>query len=87
MRWLVDVVRFRRMIAPYILELLFWAGIAGTLYGSYWLYSHDHWAWWVALVFGTLLTRLIFEFALLAFRSYDRLVEIRDALSGTRRPD
>lgn len=87
MRWLVDVVRFRRMIAPYILELLFWAGIAGTLYGSYWLFSHDHWAWWVALVFGTLMTRLIFEFALLAFRSYDRLVEIRDALSGTRRPD
>jgi hypothetical protein len=66
---------------------LFWAGIAGTLYGSYWLFSHDHWAWWVALVFGTLLTRIVFEFALLAFRSYDRLVEIRDALSGARRPD
>lgn len=80
MNGLVDVLRFRRMIAPYILEILFWGGIAGTLYGSWWLFSHGHWAWWAALVFGVLVTRVIFEFALLAFRSYDRLVEIRDAL-------
>lgn len=77
---LADILRFRTMIAPYVLELLFWSGIAGTLYGAFWLFSHDHWAWWVALVFGTLLTRLVFEFAMLAFRSYDRLVEVRDAL-------
>jgi len=73
------------MTAPYILEILFWSGVVGTLYGAYWLFSHDHWAWWVALVFGVLLTRLIFEFALLAFRSYDRLVEIRDALGDEER--
>lgn len=79
---LADILRFRTMIAPYVLEILFWSGIAGTLYGSYWLFSHDHWAWWIALIFGTLVTRLIFEFALLAFRSYDRLVEVRDALRG-----
>lgn len=87
MSTLLDLLRFRKLIAPYILELLFWAGIAGMLYGSYWLFVHDHWAWWLALVFGTLLTRLIFEFALLAFRSYDRLVEIRDALTASQRPD
>lgn len=85
MRSLVDILRFRTMIAPYVLELLFWAGIAGTLYGAYWLFTHGNWAWWLALVFGSLMTRLIFEFALLAFRSYDRLVEIRDALRETRR--
>lgn len=68
------------MIAPYILELLFWSGIAGTAYGAFWLLTNDHWAWWIALVFGTLLTRVIFEFVLLAFRGYERLVEIRDAL-------
>ena len=54
--------------------------LCGTVYGSYWLFIHDHWAWWVALIFGTVLTRVLFEFALLAFRSYDRLVEVRDAL-------
>ena len=81
---LIDLLRFRKLIAPYILEVLFWAGIAGTFYGSYWLFMHDHWVWWIALVFGVLLTRLIFEFALLAFRSYDRLVEIRNALVDDR---
>ena len=75
------MLRFPVMIAPYVLEILFWCGLAGTLYGAYLLYIRDHWAWWIALVLGTLITRLIFEFALLAFRSYDRLVEIRDVLA------
>ena len=83
MQTLIDILRFRKMIAPYLLELLFWAGMAGTFYGAYWLYTHDNWAWWLALVFGSVLTRLIFEFALLAFRSYDRLVEIRNAVEST----
>lgn len=82
MSWLFDILRFRKLIAPYILELLFWAGVAGTCYGSYWLFMREHWAWWLALVFGALLTRLIFEFALLAFRSYERLVEIRDVMAA-----
>ncbi|MCP4304523.1 MAG: hypothetical protein GY788_06525 [bacterium] len=42
--------------------------------------THDHWAWWIALVVGTLLTRVIFEFGLLAFRHYDCVVDIRDTL-------
>ena len=80
MRTLLDVLRFRRMIAPFLLELLFWAGIAGTSYGAYWLFVHDNWAWTLALVFGCLVTRVFFEFGLLAFRSYERLVEISDAV-------
>ena len=80
MRMLADILRFRTMVAPYLLEILFWAGIAGTIYGSFWLFAHDNWAWWMALVFGSLLTRVIFEFGLLAFRSYERLVEISDTL-------
>ena len=82
---LVDILRYRKMIAPTILEVLFWCGFAGTLYGAYWLFNHNHWAWWVALVFGLLVTRLIFEFAMLAFRSYDRLVEVRDTLRRDER--
>lgn len=81
MAQILDILRFRTMVAPYILELLFWAGIAGTLYGTYWLLTKGHWAWWMALVFGTLVTRLVFEFALLAFRTYDCLVAIRDGQS------
>jgi hypothetical protein len=77
---LFDILRFRVMIAPVALEVLFWAAIAGNLYGAILLLARGHWAWWMALVFGTLLVRVVFEIALLAFRSYERLVEIRDAI-------
>ena len=87
MQKLIDIVRFRVMIAPYILELLFWFGIGGTIYGSFWLLIHGNWSWSIALIFGTLATRLLFEFALLAFRSYDRIVEIRDSLARPTKHD
>ncbi|MGD9668886.1 MAG: hypothetical protein AB7U75_07480 [Hyphomicrobiaceae bacterium] len=75
-----DVLSFRELITPILLEVLFWAGIGGTAYGTVWLLWHNHWAWWMALVFGSLHTRFVCEFTLLAFRSYDRLVEIAGAL-------
>jgi hypothetical protein len=77
---LIDVLLFRQMIAPIILQFLFWAGIGGTIYGTYVLVKLDHWAWWMALIFGTLTTRVLFEFGILAFRSYERLCEVRDLL-------
>jgi len=76
-----DILAFRRMVSPPILQLLFWAGIGGCGYGAYLLVQLDHWAWWVALIFGSLLTRVIFERAILAFHSYDRLCEIADQLA------
>lgn len=83
-----QILTFRRMIAPIVLQILFWAGIGGTLYGTYVLIHLGHWAWWMALIFGTLFTRVISEGAILLFRTYDRLGEIRDALqSATLRAD
>jgi hypothetical protein len=79
---LKDFLTFRMMVSPVALQVLFWAGIGGTFYGAYLLFTLDHWAWWMALVFGSLLTRVIFEFAMLSFRSYDRLGEIAVALDS-----
>jgi len=80
MNELRNLLTFRTMVSPVVLQILFWAGIGGTFYGAYLLFSLDHWAWWMALVFGTLLTRVMFEFAMLWFRAYDRLSEIAAAL-------
>ena len=71
-----DVLAFRSMLSPYLLQLLFWAGIGGCLYGTYVLVTLDHWAWWLALTFGPILTRVIFERALIAFRTYERLNDL-----------
>ena len=62
---------------PYALQILFWAGIGGTLYGTWWLYTHDNWTWIMALIFGTLLTRLIFESFILRYQTYLVLTEIK----------
>ena len=76
----LQILSFRRMISPALLQILFWGGIGGVLYGTYVLLKLEQWAWWVALVFGSLLVRVVFERAILAFRSYDRLNEISTAL-------
>ena len=78
-----DFLSFKRLLMPYMLQILFWAGIGGTLYGTYWLFVHDNWAWWMALVFGTLMTRLLFESMMLRFRNYECLVAIRKRLEST----
>ena len=81
MHRLLDILLFRRMLAPILLQVFFWAAIAGTCYGAWWLWSHGIWAWWLALIFGTLMSRLIFEFGIIAFRSYEALTAIRDSLA------
>ena len=78
----IQVLSFRRMISPALLQILFWAGIGGVLYGTYTLIKLDQWAWWLALGFGSLLVRVIFERAILDFRSYDRLNEISSLLAA-----
>jgi len=82
------ILSFQKMISPFLFQILFWAGIGGVLYGTYVLIKLEQWAWWLALIFGSLLTRVIFERAMLLFRSYDRLVEIASSLdrldAGTR---
>ncbi len=80
MNTLWEILTFRRMISPVVLQILFWAGIGGTLYGTYVLYSLGNWAWPLPLIFGPLVVRVLFESWMLAFRTYDRLGEIRDVL-------
>ena len=81
-----DVLTFKTMVSPFLLQILFWAGIGGCIYGAYVLAGREHWAWWMPLVFGTLLTRVIFERAIIAFRSYDRLTDIAATLRARAEP-
>lgn len=83
MRVLIDYLTFKKFIMPFSLQLLFWAGIAGTLYGTWWLYTHGNGAWLLALVFGTLITRLIFESFIIRYRTYICLTVIKQKLDLT----
>lgn len=84
MKAIIDILTFRSMVSPIVLQLLFWAGIAGTLYGAYVLIKLENWAWIFAATLGPLLVRVIFERAILAFRTYDRLGNIERALAESQ---
>ena len=76
-----EYILFKRFITPVALQFMFWAGIGGTLYGTWWLYIHNNWAWIMSLIFGTLMTRLLFEAFILKYRTYICLRDIRDKLN------
>lgn len=76
----VDFLLFRTLATPVLLQCLFWGGIGGTLYGTWWLYTHGNWAWIMSLVFGTIATRLVFESFIVRFKTYQVLKEISEKL-------
>ncbi|MGH1365543.1 MAG: hypothetical protein ACRBF0_18420 [Calditrichia bacterium] len=71
---------FKKFITPIALQVLFWGGMGGVFYGTWWLYTHGNWAWIMSLVFGSLVTRLIFENLIIRYQSHLLLKEIRDNL-------
>ena len=80
METLKKYLLFKKLIMPYALQILFWAAIGGVLYGSWWLFANDNWAWIMSLVFGTLGARLIFEALLVRYQTYLTLREIKEIL-------
>ncbi len=85
MKTVLNVLTFKSMVSPLLLQLFFWAGIGGSLYGAYVLIELGNWAWVFAATIGPLAVRVIFERAILAFRTFDRLGEIQRELSELNR--
>ena len=80
MKTLKEILLFKKLIMPIALQFLFWAAIGGVLYGSWWLYANNNWAWIMSLIFGILGARLIFESLLVRYQTYVRLNEIKELL-------
>ena len=78
-----EFLSFKRFLMPQVVQVLFWAGIGATLFGAWWLFTHRHWAWWMALIFGVFLTRLFFELIMIRYRSYEYLKAISERLDST----
>ena len=73
-----NFLSFQIFAMPMILQLLFWGAVAGDLYGTWWLFTHDNWAWVMSLTFGLLLIRVLFEHFILRYKTYQLLKDIRD---------
>jgi len=77
---LVRFLTFKTMMSPILLQVLFWAGIGGTMYGTWVLFQLENPIWPVPLIAGPILVRVIFERAILAFQSFDEVVRVRRLL-------
>ena len=78
-----EFLTFRRMIGPFLLQILFWgAAVMTVAFGLREIDSGDKLIGWTALIFGVLALRVLFELVLLAFRMYDRLGQIKNVLES-----
>ena len=78
-----EFLTFRRMIGPFILQVLFWGGALFLIaFGLREVDAGDRILGWGVIIFGVLGLRVVFELMLLAFRMYDRLGQIKDVLQS-----
>ena len=76
MNTIKDILLFKKMISPLIIQFLFWAGIGGCFYGAYLLIKLGNWAWPFPLVLGPMIVRVIFEKFIISFQTYERINDI-----------
>ena len=86
-----DFLKFRKMITPTIIQILFWVGVAGTViaalvtmamsFGSYGGGAVSFLGGLVMLVLGPVFVRIYCELLILFFRMNETLTEIKNGLS------
>ncbi len=79
---MIDFLLFKKMVAPILLQFLFWPAIIASIYYSVQLIIAGKTIGWVALIVGTLFVRVVFEIWLLLFRIYEKLDAILHALES-----
>ena len=84
---MLDLLLFRKMIAPTLLQFLFWPAVGASVYYSLQLILNGNPIGWVPLVVGTLFVRVVFELWILLFRIYERLGAIQLALESPHEND
>jgi hypothetical protein len=93
----VDLLMFRRMIAPMIIMVLFWLGIVGIIgYGLFGAGTAVYFAGargilialmaLITMPIGILAIRLYAELAILLFRMNETLTEIKNLIEKDQRP-
>ena len=87
-----DFIKFRKMITPLIIQIMFWVGVAGTViaalvmmvnsFGRYGGGAASFLGGLVFLVVGPVLVRIYCELLILIFRMNENLTEIKDLLAS-----
>ena len=81
--YLRDLMAFRRMIAPVLLQIMFWPAVFASIYYSIWLIREGNLIGWAPLIVGTLFVRVVFEVLILFFRVFEKLSDIHAAIEAS----
>jgi len=73
-----DYLRFRKMITPTFIQIIFWIGVVGIVIGSFTAMTQSIWAGLGGLLLGLLVWRIYCELMLILFKIHERLGEISD---------
>ena len=77
-----DIINFRKMITPIIIQALFWLGVVGCIVYGIGMMQVSFLLGLVTMVAGVIMVRVYCELLILLFKMNDTLSEIRD---NTRR--
>ena len=78
-----DLLSFRRMLTPVIIQVLCWAACIFMVIAAFWAMFHQgFWNGFLVLILGPLSIRILAEIIILLFRINETLTEIRKTLVG-----
>lgn len=77
--------RFERMVTPFIIQVLFWFGVIGSILGGIFMMLGDNGFGGVlmgllVILFGPIVIRIYCEILIIAFKILGLLVDVRDHL-------
>ena len=78
-----DLLSFRRMLAPVIIQVLFWVLTIFMVVVAFWAMAHQgFWRGFWVLVLGPVSVRIIAEIIILLFRINETITEIKNLFAG-----
>jgi hypothetical protein len=76
-----DILKFRKMITPIIIQVLFWIGVAAAVISGLAAMGDDFFSGLVLIILGPIAVRLYAEILMVLFKMNDWLGEISQTLT------
>lgn len=77
---MADFIRFKKMITPILIQIVFWLGVAVAVIGGIVTLTDDVVTGLAIIIFGPLLLRLYAEILIIVFRMNETLTNINDTV-------
>lgn len=80
---LKDFVLFKRMVIPYLIQILFWLGVIALLVAAVFNFIHGAIIMGlITLILGPIALRLVAEYVIVIFQINDTLLDIKQKMNN-----